>query len=82
VALIGSDTLAPSDSQFVNATVSGSTATCPLTLHYKWRLSSVATNMTIAYSVSGPAQVSSGIYEIITVPANGVKTTVTVAIQQ
>jgi hypothetical protein len=82
VALIGSDTRAPSDSQFVNAAVSGSTATCTLTLHYKWRLTSVATNMTIAYSVSGPAQVSSGIYNIITVPANGATTNVAVAIEQ
>jgi hypothetical protein len=38
--------------------------------------------MTIAYSVSGPAQVSSGIYNIITVPANGATTNVAVAIEQ
>jgi hypothetical protein len=82
VALIGSDTLAPSDSKSVSAPVTNSTAVCKLTVHYKWRVESTTSTMTIAYSASGPIQTSSGIYNIITVPGNGVTTTVAVAVTQ
>ncbi len=82
VALIGSDSLSPSDSESVNAPVSGSSAVCNLTIHYKWRIASLTSTMTIAYSVSGPLQDSSAIYEVITMPPNGATTIVTNSVQQ
>ena len=82
LTLIGNDTLEPSETQTVTAPVSNSRATCKLTVHYSWRLDSVSSGMTIAYSVSGPIQSSSAIFETITVPADGATTNVGVAVQQ
>jgi hypothetical protein len=82
VVLIGSDALSPSDTKTASVAVSGSAATCSLKLFYSWRLASPTSNMTIAYSVSGPEQTSSGTYETIVVPANGTNTKVTLAIVQ
>jgi len=82
VTLIGSDTNAPTDSKFISAAVSGTGAVCKIALHYKWLLDSATSKMTIAYSVSGPNQTSSGIADVITVPANGTNTHVAIAITQ
>lgn len=82
LALLGGDTLAPSDSGSVAAKVSGSTAVCKLSVPYKWRLESASSSMTIVYTASGPVQTSSATYEVITMPANGVVTPLTVEITQ
>lgn len=82
LALLGNDTRSPSDGKFANASVSGSTAVCKIAVHYKWHLSSASSTMTIAYSVTGPTQSSSGIYDTIAMPANGATTTVAVAVTQ
>jgi len=82
LSLFGSDVLAPSDSQSVSAPVSGSSAVCKLTVHYGWRLESTTSTMTIAYSVQGPVQSSSGLYSTMTMPQNGTTTTVALAITQ
>jgi hypothetical protein len=82
VALISNDALAPNDSKSVTATVSGSSAVCSFPMDYKWTVSSATSIMTIAYSVAGPAQSSSAIFSTITVPPNGTKTNVTVAVTQ
>jgi hypothetical protein len=74
VSLISNDPRAPSDSSSVTAPVSGSTATCVVTVNYRWRLTSAnlsTDTMTIAYSVQGPVQVSSGLINIIPMPADG-----------
>jgi len=82
LTLIGNDTLGPSETQTVTASVSNARAVCKLTVHYNWRLDSVSSQMTIAYSASGPIQSSSGVYEVITVPADGTVTNVAVAVLQ
>jgi hypothetical protein len=82
LALIGSDTHAPSDSKSVNVGVANSKAVCKITLRYNWHLASATSKMTIAYTATGPSQTSSGIQSIITVPANAHTTTVAVAISQ
>lgn len=82
VALIGDDTHSPADNRSVDVAVVGSKATCKLTIPYKWHLASATSKMSIAYSVSGPRQSSSGIHSVFTVPANGTNTTVAVAISQ
>jgi hypothetical protein len=83
LALISSDQLAPSDTQSVTATVSGSAATCNITMHYKWRVMTPSTDtLTIAYSVQGPIQTSSAVYEIITQPADGTVTTLAIGVIQ
>jgi len=74
VSLISNDPRAPSDSTSVTAPVSGSTATCVVTVNYRWRLTSAnlsTDTMTVAYSVQGPVQVSSGLINIIPMPADG-----------
>jgi hypothetical protein len=72
VSLISNDQRAPADSSTVTAPVSGSTATCVVTVNYRWRLTTPSTDtMTIAYSVQGPVQVSSGLINIIPMPADG-----------
>lgn len=74
LALLSNDPRGPSDNASVTATVSGSTATCVITVHYRWRLTSTSLStdtMTIAYSVQGPVQVSSGLINIIPMPADG-----------
>jgi hypothetical protein len=82
LALIGSDALAPSDVKSVSAPVSGTSAVCDVSVPYEWRLKSASSNMTIAYTVSGPQQTSSAIYNIIAVPADGATTVAHVAITQ
>jgi hypothetical protein len=81
LALIGSDARAPSDVKFVSAPVSGTSAVCDISLHYERRLISASSNMTIAYTVSGPQQTNSAIYNIIAVP-DGATKRVSVAITQ
>jgi hypothetical protein len=82
LALISNDALAPNDSKSVTAKVSGSSAVCSFPVDYKWTVASATSSMTIAYSVAGPAQSSSAIFSTITVPKNGTKTNVTVAVTQ
>lgn len=82
VALISNDVYAPNDSKSVTVPVSGSTAVCSIPIRYKWRLSSSSSTMTIAYSVSGPAQASSAIHSTIPVPPNGTTTAAIVAVTQ
>jgi hypothetical protein len=66
LALLSSDPRSPSDSASVSAPVSGSSATCLVTVNYRWRLTTPSSDtMTIAYSVSGPIQSSSGLVNII-----------------
>jgi hypothetical protein len=77
LTLISNDPRGPSDTNSTSAPVNGSTASCPITINYNWRLTSsdVTTDtMTIAYSVSGPAQTSSGLVNIIAMPAPGATT--------
>ena len=72
LALISSDPRGPSDTNSTSAPVNGSTAVCNITMYYDWRLTSGSNDtMTIAYSVQGPAQSSSGLVGIIAMPANG-----------
>ncbi len=74
LALVSNDPRAPSDSASVTSTVSGSTATCVVTLNYRWRLTSTSLStdlMTIGYSVQGPVATSSGLVNIIPMPADG-----------
>ncbi len=74
LALLSNDPRGPSDSASVTSTVSGSTAICTVTANYRWRLTSTSLStdtMTIAYSVQGPVQVSSGLVNIVPMPANG-----------
>jgi hypothetical protein len=81
--LISSDQLGPSDTNSVTATVSGSTATCNITMYYKWRLMTPSTDtLTVAYSVQGPIQTSTALYDIITQPADGTVTTLTIGVIQ
>jgi hypothetical protein len=83
LALISSDQLAPSESKSKTETVSDSTATCKVRVHYSWSLTTPASDtMTIAYSVQGPVQTSTGISNIITMPANGTVTTEAIAVTQ
>jgi hypothetical protein len=82
VTLIGDDVNAPTDSKFTSAAVSGTGAVCKIALHYKWLIESATSKMTIAYSVSGPSQTSSGIADVIPVPAKGTTTTEAIAITQ
>jgi hypothetical protein len=83
LVLISSDKLSPSDTQSETATVSGSAATCNITMNYKWRLMTPSTDtLTIAYSVQGPVQTSSAIYDVITQPADGTVTTLAIGVIQ
>jgi hypothetical protein len=83
LSLISSDQLAPTDSSSVSVTVSGSTAICPITIDYKWRLTTPSTDtLTIAYSVQGPIQSSSALYDVITQPAEGTVTTLAFGVVQ
>jgi len=80
--LIGSDTLAPTESNSVTVTVGGTTASCSVPVRYKWRVQNPNSNMAISYSVSGPTRTSSGIFDVIQMPANGTKTNVTIGVAQ
>ncbi len=73
LSLISSDPRAPSDTQNVSVTASGdNTVICPISMAYRWRLTNPAADtMTIAYGVQGPTQSSSGIVNIIPMPADG-----------
>lgn len=73
LSLISNDPRAPSDTQNASVTTTGGASViCPLTLNYRWRLTTPASDtMTIAYSVQGPTQSSSGIVNIIPMPADG-----------
>jgi hypothetical protein len=83
LALISSDQRGPSDSKSKTETVSGSTATCKVKVHYSWPLTTPSSaTMTIAYSVQGPVQTSAGIIDIISMPANGTVTTEAIGITQ
>jgi hypothetical protein len=83
LSLISSDQLAPNDTQSQDATVSGFAATCNITLHYKWRLMTPASDtLTIAYSVQGPTQTSAALFDVITQPADGTQTIVNIGVVQ
>ena len=83
LALISNDVRAPSDTQSISAPVNGSTATCQILIYYNWRLTVPANDtMTIAYSVQGPVQNSSGIIQIIPIPSNGTQRVFTAAVTQ
>ena len=73
LALISNDPRAPSDTQGASVTTTGgNTIICPVTVNYRWRLTNPASDtMTIAYAVEGPTQSSSGIVNIIPMPADG-----------
>ena len=73
LSLISSDPRSPSDTQSASVTTSGGNSViCPLTLNYRWRLTTPsADTMTIAYAVQGLTQSSSGIVNIIPMPADG-----------
>ena len=73
LSLISNDPRAPSDTQNASVTTAGgNTVVCPITLNYRWRLTTPASDtMTIAYGVQGPTQSSSGIVNIIPMPADG-----------
>ncbi|MGH6839520.1 MAG: hypothetical protein ACREDT_12120 [Methylocella sp.] len=83
LSLISSDQRSPSDTKSKTGTVSGSAATCVVRVHYSWPLTTPASDtMTIAYSVQGPVQTSSGITNIISMPANGAVTTEAIGVTQ
>jgi hypothetical protein len=83
LSLISSDQRAPSDSKSKTETVSGSTATCIVKVHYSWPLTTPASDtMTIVYSVQGPVQTSAGITNIISMPANGTVTALAIGVTQ
>jgi hypothetical protein len=85
VSLISSDPRGPSDTNSTTAAVSGSTATCNITMHFNWRLTSTSLSsdqMTIAYSVAGPLQTSSGLVNIIPMPASGTQLTLNIPVTQ
>ena len=73
LSLISNDPRAPSDTQNASVTTTGgNSVVCPITLNYRWRLTTPSSDtMTIAYSVQGPTQSSSGIVNIIPMPADG-----------
>ena len=72
LSLISNDARGESDSNGATAAVSGSQAICSVTIPYKWALTTPnADTMTMAYSVQGPVQYSSGIFNIIVMPAAG-----------
>ena len=72
LSLISSDARSPSDTQTTSAPISGATATCVMTLRYRWRLTTPSTDtMTFAYTVQGPTQSSTGLVNIIPMPADG-----------
>lgn len=83
LSLLSSDARAPSDSKTIDAPVSGSTATCIVKVNYKWRLTTPATDtMTIAYSVQGPNQTSSGLVNVIAMPADGTNLSQSIGVTQ
>lgn len=82
ITLISGDTLSPTDSKFTSVQVSGSTATCNLSVSYRWLVNSASSTMSIAYSASGPNQSSSGISRVITLPASNTTTHVAIAVSQ
>jgi hypothetical protein len=85
LSLISSDPRGPSDSNSTSATVSGSTAVCQIAMYYNWRLTSSSLSsdtLTIAYSVSGPIQTSSGLVNIIPMPASGSQLNLSIPVTQ
>lgn len=83
LSLISNDQRAPSDTNSISEAVSGSAATCKVKVHYSWPLTTPASDtLTIAYSVQGPTQTSTGITDIISMPANGTQTIVNIGVTQ
>lgn len=85
LSLISSDPRGPSDTNSVSAPVNGSTATCQINMHFRWRLTSTSVGqdtMTIAYSVQGPAQSSSGLVNTIPMPADGTQLGLNIGVTQ
>jgi hypothetical protein len=77
LSLSSNDPRGPAESQTTSASVSGSTALCSITMYYRWRLTSSSISsdtMTIAYSVQGPVQSSSGLVNIVPMPPDGAAT--------
>ena len=73
LSLISNDPRAPSDTKNASVTTTGgASVVCPVAMSYRWRLTNPAADtMTIAYAVQGPTQSSSGIVNIIPMPADG-----------
>jgi hypothetical protein len=83
LSLISSDPRGPSDTNSTSAPVSGSSAICQITMHFNWRLTSGSSDtMTIAYSVAGPVQTSSGLVNIIPMPASGTQLNLNIPVTQ
>jgi hypothetical protein len=82
ISLISNDALGLVETKSVSAPVSGSTAICRTGVRYRWTLASPTSKMTIAYTLSGPQQYSSGIITTIPMPANGSATAASVAVTQ
>jgi hypothetical protein len=83
VSLISSDQRAPSDTKSKTGTGSGATEICKVRVHYSWPLTTPASDtLTIAYSVEGPIQTTSGLFDVISMPANGTVTTLAIGVTQ
>jgi hypothetical protein len=85
LSLISNDPRGPSDTNSTGAAVNGSTATCQISMHFNWRLSAASLandQMTIAYSVAGPSQTSSGLTNIIPMPPSGSMLTLNIPVTQ
>lgn len=83
LSLISSDQRGPSDTNSTTASVNGSSAVCRIQMYFRWRLSVPANDtMTIAYSVNGPSQTSSGLVNIIPMPASGTALNLNVGVTQ
>jgi hypothetical protein len=85
LSLISSDPRGPSDSNSTSAPVNGSTAICQISMHFNWRLTSTSLAsdmMSIVYSVAGPSQTSSGIVNIIPMPASGTQLALNIPVTQ
>jgi hypothetical protein len=85
LSLISNDPRGPSDTNSGSAPVSGSTATCQITMYFRWRLTSSSISsdtMTVAYSVQGPVQSSSGLVNIIPMPPDGTGVNLNIGVTQ
>ena len=72
LSLSSNDARGPADTLSTTAPVTGNQAICYITIYYRWRLTvPSADTMTISYSATGPIQTSSGVVNIIPMPADG-----------
>lgn len=82
IALVSDDTRAPTESAATDVPVKGKRAVCTVKVRYHWLLSKADSTIQLVYSVSGPSQNSSGVYDRITVPADGAHTTFSLVLDQ